>query len=112
MTDPDPSRPDIEVASWADLDGLPGEMDLLAAQLTAIARYARRWACQREGFEPSPLCLLRPLAELMDHLADAFGALERVALEDWAELRAGVVAATTDLRDADARVAGRLAAVA
>ena len=112
MTELETSRPDIEVSSWTDLAALPAETDLLAEQLTSITRYARRWACQRDGFEPSALCLLRPLAELMDRLADCFHDLERVGLEDWADLRAGVVATTADLRQTDLEVAGRVAAVA
>lgn len=102
----------IDIASWADVAGLPGDMDLLADQLTAITRHARRWACQREGFAPSSLCLLRPLADVMDVLADAFLDLERVALEDWADLRAGVRAAVADLTTVDACVADRLPVVA
>lgn len=104
--------PALHIASWTDLAALTDDMDLLAGQLTSVVRYARRWACQSAGFEPSPLCLLRPLAALMDSLADAFGDLERVALEDWADLRSAVAATSAELRALDALVADLLPAVA
>lgn len=103
---------DIDVTSWTDLTGLPDEMDVLAGQLTSATRYARRWACQRDGFEPSPVCLLRPLGELMDVLSDCFLDLETLGLADWADLRAGVSETVADLRAVDERVADRLPAVA
>lgn len=104
--------PAIDIPSWTDLAALPDDMDTLADQLTSLTRYARRWVCQTAGFEPSPLCLLRPLAALMDAVAGAFGDLERVALDDWAELRAAVVDTSADLRALDLHVADLLPAVA
>ncbi len=102
----------VEVRSWADLERLDADMDELAGQLSAIAGYARRWVCQRDGFEPGPLCLWRPLAEVMDVLADAFTALERAGREDWAGLRAGVGRTAHELRGLDDRVAADLRRVA
>ena len=103
---------DIDVTSWTDLAGLPDEMDVLAGQLTSLTCYARRWVCQRDGFEPSPVCLLRPLGELMDMLSGCFLDLEHLGLEDWAELRAGVVDTTTDLKAVDEWAADQLPVVA
>ena len=51
---------DIDIPAWTDLDRLDEDMALLAGQLVEITRYARTRVCQRAGFEPSPLCLLRP----------------------------------------------------
>lgn len=103
---------DLDVTSWTDLAGLPADLDVLAEQLTAIARYARRWVCQRGGFEPSRLCLLQPLAELMESLADGFLDLERLGLDDLADVRLGVVRTTRELRAVDAWVADLLPVVA
>mgnify|MGYP003349611584 CR=1 FL=1 len=86
---------------WGDLDRLDDEMAELAGQVAELTSYARRWVCQRAGFEPSPLCLLRPLAELMDLLADGFGDLRALALDDWADLRHGVASTRLDLRAVD-----------
>ncbi len=95
----------IEVAAWADLRALPGAMDALEAQLDDVVRHARGWVCSREGFEPSPACLLRPLAELMDLLDDAFAEAGRRFADQWQDVRDGVVVAATDLSDTDAEVA-------
>ena len=103
---------DIDITSWTDLAGLPDDLDALAGQLTSIVRYARQWVCQRTGFEPSALCLLQPLGELMDLLAAGFQQLEYVALDDLADLRAGVVETSADLKSVDQWVADALPVVA
>ncbi|NYI43984.1 hypothetical protein BJ993_001064 [Nocardioides aromaticivorans] len=103
---------DIDIPAWTDLDRLDEDMALLADQLRSITRYARTWVCQRAGFEPSPLCLLRPLAPLLDLVADGFLELERLALADWADLREGVAGTGGDLRELDLRVRGRMPVVA
>ena len=102
----------IDVTSWTDLEGLPAEMDALAEQASAIVAHARTWVCQRAGFEPSELCLLRPLAELMDLVAGAFGAVGMLARADWTDLTDGVRATTADLRAVDQWVADNLPVVA
>ncbi|MBM0126049.1 hypothetical protein [Pimelobacter simplex] len=99
-------------AVWADLDRLDDQMAELAGQAAELTSYARRWVCQRAGFEPSPLCLLRPLAELMDLLADGFGELRDLALEDWADLRHDLVLTRQDLRAVDDGVVGLMPVVA
>lgn len=102
----------LALAAWTDLDRLDEEMAGLAGQVGELTSYARRWVCQRDGFEPSPLCLLRPLAELMDLLADGFGDLRDVAIEDWAELRYGVARTGRELRALDHGIAARMPVVA
>jgi hypothetical protein len=99
-------------AVWGDLDRLDDEMAELAGQVAELTSYAGRWVCQRSGFEPSPLCLLHPLAELMDLLADGFGDLGDLALDDWAGLRHAVALTRRDLRTVDDGVVGLMPAVA
>lgn len=103
---------EIDVTSWTDLEHLPREMDVLAAQYADIFGYARSWVCQRVGFEPSPVCLLRPLAELMDVLAAAVSVVERVGRDHWDDLHDAVVATTADLQAVDQWVADALPVVA
>jgi len=103
---------DLDVTSWTDLDGLPADLDVLAAQAAEIFAHARTWVCQRAGFEPSPVCLLRPLAEVMDVLAQGFTEVEQIAVADWAQLREAVVATTADLKATDELVAGWMPVVA
>jgi len=103
---------DIDITSWTDLDGLPGDIDVLAAQAHQIFEHARTWVCQRAGFEPSPICLLSPLAELMDVFAHGFNGVEQVAVADWRSIRDAVVATTADLKAVDQMVADWLPVVA
>lgn len=103
---------DIDISSWTDLDGLPGDIDVLATQAHDIFDHARTWVCQRGGFEPSPVCLLSPLADLMDLFADGFTEVERIAVADWLSIRDAVVATTADLKAVDQMVADWLPVVA
>ena len=103
---------DIDITSWTDLDGLPGDIDVLAAQAHQIFEHARTWVCQRAGFEPSPVCLLAPLAELMGVFAQGFTEVERIAVADWHSIRDAVVATTADLKAVDQMVADWLPVVA
>lgn len=103
---------DIDITSWTDLDGLPDDIDLLADQARAIFEHARTWVCQRAGFEPSPVCLLSPLADLMDLFAAGFSEVEQLAVADWRSIRDAVVATTADLKAVDQMVADRLPVVA
>jgi|GEM_PF-5671728 len=103
---------DIDITSWTDLDGLPDDIDVLAAQVHEIFEHARTWVCQRSGFEPSPVCLLAPLADLMDVFARGFTEVEQVAVRDWGSIRDAVVATTADLKAIDQLVADWLPVVA
>lgn len=103
---------DTAITSWAGLAALGSDMGHLSDDLREITAYARQWVCQRDGFEPSPVCLLRPLAALMDLLADGFLALEQQALADWADLRTGVDLVSDELRGLDDAVADAFRAVA
>ncbi|KAA1427384.1 hypothetical protein [Nocardioides antri] len=103
---------DIDITSWTDLDGLPDDIDVLAAQAHEIFEHARTWVCQRAGFRPSPICLLAPLAELMDVLAAGFTEVEERAVADWRSIRDAVVATTADLKAVDQMVADWLPVVA
>ncbi len=98
----------IDVTAWTDLAGLPDDMTTLGDQFAQICDHARRWMCRRDGFEPSPVCLLRPLAELVDLVADALDATEQVVRAEWVDLTDGVVETTRELRQLDAAVADRL----
>lgn len=103
---------DIDITSWTDLDGLPEDIDVLEGQARAIFEHARTWVCQRAGFAPSPVCLLAPLAELMEVLAAGFNEVEERAVADWRSIRAAVVATTADLKAVDQMVADWLPVVA
>lgn len=93
----------IVVESWQDLRRLPSDLDEVGAQAARIVDHATTWVCRKEGFEPSPVCVLRPLAEAMDLVASAFDATGHEFAERWAMLRSGVVVASAGLADSDYR---------
>src|SRR3546814_10071990 len=80
-------------------------MFVLFKQKTAYEMRIRDWSsdvCSSDlGFEPSPVCLLRPLAETMDVLVDVFAAVEGLGRRHWDDLHDAVVATTADLRTVD-----------
>ena len=95
----------IEVVTWAELHDLPAAMDRFAEQFRDITAHAAAWVCRRDGFEPSPACVLRPLAEAMDPLREGCETVGRWFADDWADLRAGVTVTTSDLAATDERMA-------
>jgi len=104
--DPHPTRtgpagPALELVSWDDLARLPASLDELAAHAAAIVRHARRWVCQSDGLEPSPVCVLRPLVPVVHAISDALDDLGRDLAADLADLREGVVLTSTATRAAD-----------
>lgn len=89
-----------------DLDRLgevPRTVDALVAQVEEVVDYAREHVCRAAPFEPSPLCVLRPLAAVMREAADVFGDVGERWSREWLDLRAGVVAAHGELVEAETR---------
>ena len=92
---------DVFVERWLDLRRVPEVMDDAGGQAAAIVEHAVTWVARRDGFEPSPVCLLRPLAEAMDQVAAAFEELGGLFAGQWQEVRDAVVVSTAELERAD-----------
>ena len=103
-----PGRREMWVGEGGTFGALDEDMAALSGQLTAIVAYARRWVCQRAGFEPSPLCLLRPLADVLDGVGDGFAHVGRTGRADWRDLRGDVRRTDADLMHVDHGVAASL----
>lgn len=97
---------EVFVERWEDLERLPLVMDEAADQADRIVQHATTWVANRAGFEPSPVCLLQPLAEAMDAVAWAFERAGEEFAQQWAEIRAGVVTSQRLLATSDAHAAG------
>lgn len=102
---------ELFVEQWVDLRRLPLVMDEVAEQADRIVAHATTWVADRSGFEPSPVCLLRPLAGAMDAIAAAFDRLGEEFAGSWADVRAGVVIAERELADSEARAVEASAAI-
>jgi hypothetical protein len=97
----DATSAEVYVEDWDDLRRLPTVLDEVAEQADRIVEHGRTWVANRAGFEPSPVCLLRPLAEAMDMVAWAFGRMGEEFDEQWTQVRAGVVTAEHELSCSD-----------
>jgi hypothetical protein len=93
----------IEVDDWATLDGLVTAMAEVGEQMAATTSYAVGWMCRPDGFVPSPVCLLRPLAEVLELVAGAFAEVGRVWDDDWERMRDATTEASRRLRASDLR---------
>lgn len=96
-----PAPHQIEVVSWEDLADLPDVMDQLTQQVAEVVGHARRWVCSTEGFEPSPVCVLRPLVPVMHHVAEAFAEVEAALRRELGEIGAAVATSYGGLLGAD-----------
>jgi hypothetical protein len=105
------SEPAIVVQDWTDLEQLPGALDELAAQGEEVLAHALRWVASPAGFEPSPICVLRPLAEAMDLLGAGIERFGRGWASQWADLRGGAVRSAAELAATDRHVAVGLSRV-
>lgn len=103
---------DLFVEQWLDLRRLPLVMDDAADQAARIVEHAVTWVARREGFEPSPLCLLRPLAAAMEVVGSAFEAIGLEFAQAWSAARDAVVAADAVLEASEQDAATALAALA
>lgn len=93
----------IQVDDWAVLDGLVGAMSEVGEQMAATTSYAVGWVCRPDGFVTSPVCVLRPLAGVLELVADAFTETGRVWGEDWERICDATADAARGLRDSDLR---------
>ena len=87
----------VRVQEWGDLVELPLAVGRLADGGREVVAYAERWVCQRGGFEPSPVCVLRPLADAADRLAGVFADLGLRLERELGEVAAAVRAAGAGL---------------
>ncbi|MBF4161561.1 hypothetical protein [Nocardioides acrostichi] len=96
----------VYVEDLGRLHGVPPAMEDLATQMSQVVDYATTYVCRREPFEPSPLCVLRPLAGAMTRLAGAFEDLGALWAHEWAELEQSTCRATSLIEDADSSAVG------
>ena len=97
----------IEVSDWDDLHRLAGAMDEVGEQMARATSYAVGWMCRPDGFTTSPVCLLRPLGDVLERVAEAFTEAGRVWGDDWQRLHDASVDAAHGLESSDLRAHDR-----
>ena len=95
----------LYVEDWGSLRGVPQVLHEVSGQAQEVADYAREHVCRRAGLEPSPLCVLRPLAVGLGRAAEGFEELGRLLVEELGALAAATAAAADRLEEADAGAA-------
>ncbi|MCW2814744.1 MAG: hypothetical protein JWN84_2199 [Nocardioides sp.] len=97
----------IEVAAWAELDQLAAAMGEVGDEMARTTAYAVAWMCRPDGFDTSPVCLLRPLGEVLERIGAAFEEAGRTWRDDWLREQEATSTAARDLRQGDERVRDR-----
>jgi hypothetical protein len=92
---------EVLVREFDDFRHLTTAYDEVGAQRLDLSRYVGRWVCDREGFEPSPACVLRPLAEAMDVVRAGFEELADEFGRRWSRGRDAIMASERALRAAE-----------
>lgn len=80
----------IEVDDLEELRALPATLHELSIQAREIVEYAGTWVCATDGFQPSPVCVLRPLVPVLTRLEEAFDELGRELVGECGRLAAGL----------------------
>ena len=101
------SETTIEVAAWDELEQLAGAMGEVGEEMARTTAYAVAWMCRPDGFDTSPVCLLRPLAEVLERVGEAFEEAGRRWGDDWRREQEATSAAARDLRLGDERARDR-----
>lgn len=91
-----------EIDDLTALRGLPATLHELSDQAREIVHHARTWVCATDGFVPSPVCVLRPLAPVVRRLEDAFDQLGQELVRECELLAGGLETTYAELVGADA----------
>lgn len=69
-----------------------------------LVNYTKTWVCQKDGFEPSSVCALRPFAAAMDLISEAMDDAMWTFQAKWSALTTGVADAILDFEKQDGKV--------
>lgn len=69
-----------------------------------LVSYTSTWVCQKDGFEPSDVCALKPFAAAMDVIEESLDEAYAIFQSRWSALTEGVAAAVMDFERQDDHV--------
>ena len=73
------------IIRWGNMEKLFADIEKVGAQAGDVETYAREQVFDRSGFDYD-LCVLKPLADMMDTLGDVFGDLRETFDTRWEAL--------------------------
>jgi hypothetical protein len=94
----------IDIESIPRMRGLIEAMQTPAAEGGELMEYATTWVTQKDGFEPSPVCALRPFARAMEAMESAFNDAFSTYQQRWTGLTEGVARSLVDFEVTEGKV--------
>lgn len=79
-------------------------MQETASQGYDLVGYCGTWVTQKDGFEPSPVCALRPFAAAMDAVEGALDEAFWIFQAKWSALTSGVADSIIDFQRTEGNV--------
>ena len=84
------SSGEIVIRNLDVMRDLIDKMQETGSQGYGIVNYTSTWVCQKDGFETSPVCALRPFAAAMDVIEEAIDDAFFTFQARWSALTSGV----------------------
>ena len=88
------------VVRWGNLKKYFEDLETVAGQAADIEKYAKEEVFNRTGFD-FRLCVLQPLADMMDTCGEVFGDLRSTFDESWEDLIASLALTAEEIQEAD-----------
>lgn len=88
------------VIRWGNMEKLFEDLEKVGAQAGDVETYAREQVFDKSGFDYS-LCVLQPLADMMDTLGDVFGDLRTTFDSRWEALVSALAVSAKEIEQTD-----------
>lgn len=88
------------IIRWGNLERLFADLEKVGAQAGDVEAYAREQVFDKSGFDYD-LCVLKPLADMMDSLGGVFGDVRGTFDARWEALVSGLAIAAKEIEQTD-----------
>ena len=88
------------VIRWGQLDKFFEDLEMVGDQAADVETYAKEQVFDKSGFDYD-LCVLKPLADMMDTLGDVFGDLRSTFDTRWESLVTALAVSAKEVEETD-----------
>jgi hypothetical protein len=88
------------VVRWGNMEKFFEDLEKVGAQAGEVETYAREQVFDKSGFD-YPLCVLQPLADMMDTLGGTFGDLRGTFDTRWEALISALAVSAKEIEETD-----------
>lgn len=88
------------IIRWGNMERFFEDLEKVAAQAGDVESYAREQVFDKSGFDYD-LCVLKPLADMMDTLGDTFGSLRETFDSRFDALVAALAVSAKEIEETD-----------